>query len=87
MKNKTTALIASTLLTALFASSSAIAGQATVTEVSVSAPISRALDAELFPTDHSDYIPGMSDDRVNYSIESAPISPELAAELFPDVNR
>ena len=86
MKNKTIALIASTLITAFFASSAAIAGQATVTPVAESAPISRALDAELFPTDQSNYT-GMSDDRVNYSMESTPINAKLDAELFPDHSR
>ena len=83
MNNKTTALITSTLVAALFAGSSAIADQASITRVSESVPISRALDAELFPTDQSHYN-WMSDDRVNYSVENAPISAELEAELFTD---
>jgi hypothetical protein len=86
MKNKTTALIGSILVTALFTSSSAIADQASITRVSEPAPISRALDVELFPTDQSHYN-GMSDSRINYSMESTPISAELEAELFPDHSR
>lgn len=97
MKNTTTALIASTLLTALFASSSAIADgdgnvfysgdlANSVNHSIGSSPLSAKLDAELFPTDQSNYI-GISDDRVNYSVKSAPISAELDADLFPEYNR
>lgn len=74
------------LTTAFYSNSSAISGQAGVTQVSKSAPISKKLDAELFPTDQSHYT-GASNDRVNYSMESAPISAELDAELFPDHSR
>lgn len=86
MTNKSTALIGSILVTALFASNTAIANQASITIVGKSVPISTALDAELFPTDQSHYT-GAFDDRVNYSMESTPISAELEAELFPDHSR
>jgi len=101
MKNTTTALIASTLLTAVLAGQAAIAGQdiddgflAAHTDTSSekvnyiidTTPISAELDAELFPTDQPTY-PGIADDKVNYYVESAPISAELDAELFPDYNR
>ena len=70
MKNKTTVLFGSIIATALLANSAVFAGQASITSVSESAPISRALDAELFPTDQSHYT-GVSSNRVNYVMESA----------------
>ena len=77
---------AAKLSTAFYSNSSSISGQAGITKVSESTPISRALDAELFPTDQSHYS-GISADRVNYSMESTPISAELEAEIFPNHSR
>jgi len=74
-------------LTSIYSRSSAISGQAGVTLVSESALISKALDAELFPTDQPNYAARSSSSRVNYTMESAPISAELDAELFPNHSR
>ena len=68
MNNKTTALLATTLLTALLASQSVIAGQAPRDEYS--APIVYASE--------------VADERVNFSIEINPVDEELDAELFPE---
>lgn len=84
MKTKTTALIASTLLTGLLSSSVAFAAlddDKVITGVS-SANLSEAVKAELFPTD----LPLPLGERVNYSIDNTPISEALDAELFPDTN-
>ncbi len=68
MNNKTTALLATTLLAALFASQSAMAGQAPRDEYS--APLVYASE--------------VADERVNFSIEVNPVDEELDAELFPE---
>lgn len=84
MKTKTTALIATTLLTGLLSSSAAFAAlddNKVITGVS-SANLSAAVEAELFPTDQA--LP--LGERVNYSIDNSPISEALDAELFPDTN-
>jgi len=68
MNNKTTATLAATLLTALFASQSAIAGQAPTDEYSAA----------------NVYSAEQTQERVNYSIDASPIDAELDAELFPE---